>query len=431
MLANAALGWDGSYYYVLQLSAGRPVAQHHRFTAELMQVPAWLAAKVTGNVAIIRLAFSAGYILVPLVVLALCWWVVRRRNPDLFVWPALAIGLATVPGQLFFVSENLIGVQLSWVLLLLAATGFAVPWWAAAALCVALFFVHPVVAFFFAAAAVFDVVVGWRSRGRVVRWVRPAALLGLAAARQLLTSNGYDGMSPSATVVRDQYRVAFGGMPLAVVVLAAVAGAVLLGDRWWRRRRSFELGARLALAGALGTAGLVLLYWALDPQRWWRAMDFRTYAPVAAAPLVLCCLLDVWSQARQPATHRVAPQPLGPTRRGVAVAAGLAFSVTLAVQSSGFAGLTHSVRARLAASPGPCVAPAALLDGANAHTALDTWSVTSLGLALGPKRPSHVVLDGPACGMLLNGSGMAITPWDARPLWAVWFDLSLLRRPGS
>ncbi len=293
-----ALSWDGSYFLVDVLDQGKPVMLHRRPTMMLFQVPAWLGSLVTSNTRVLGFLFTLPYVLVPLVALGLSWLVVRGTRPALIVWPAIGIGLITLPGQAFFVSESVIAAQFVWPLVLALITGYRWNRWAFGSLVALLFLLHPMTSLVLGTAAAVGFVVGWRRPAdRTWAWRQAIVLLVVAVARQILTSAGIDSEVPKRADIVAQWRHAVNGVPLAVVLLTTVGGAALLIG--WRRRDR-AAGSRPVHVALISWTGMLLLVaagglmigWGSSTRAWWQALDYRSFVLVFALPLVLWALLD-------------------------------------------------------------------------------------------------------------------------------------------
>src|SRR5690606_572829 len=130
----------------------------------------------------------------PAIGLGAAWWVCRQRRPSLFVWPVLAICLATLPGQFFFTSEGPWVVALFWPVLLAVAQGprrRELPM--LAVLSAAIWTAHPIAALLFALAAIVAGWTAWQRPSPRLGLLMPAALfLTLAAAKALAPLSGYE-----------------------------------------------------------------------------------------------------------------------------------------------------------------------------------------------------------------------------------------------
>lgn len=117
-LSGAVLSWDGSVYLFNVLNEQQPFAANDRFINVLLHWPVVLGSRLTSNIVVLQTLLGLMYVTIPLTALALCWWVVRDGARELFVWPALAIGLGMLPGIFQFVAEANIVVFLFWPVVL-------------------------------------------------------------------------------------------------------------------------------------------------------------------------------------------------------------------------------------------------------------------------------------------------------------------------
>jgi hypothetical protein len=124
---DAPLTWDGAYYLFKALDLQTPFVTNNRLINVALQQPLLVASQFTSDLGVLRRAFDAGYVLIPLISLTCAWWFCRSR-PALLRWPALGICVASLPGRIFFVGESTMVTDLFWPLVLgvlLAAGGVA------------------------------------------------------------------------------------------------------------------------------------------------------------------------------------------------------------------------------------------------------------------------------------------------------------------
>lgn len=117
-LAGAALSFDGSTYLYGILESQAPHAPNDRYIYIPLHLPVLLADRYTDGLAIVRAVFGLVYAAIPITALLLCWWVVHDQARHLFIWPAISIGLGTLPGQFYLVSEGMYVAQLAWPIVL-------------------------------------------------------------------------------------------------------------------------------------------------------------------------------------------------------------------------------------------------------------------------------------------------------------------------
>jgi hypothetical protein len=144
----AALGlgltWDGAYYLFQALNTGQAFMPRDRLLNLPLQQPVITARGITDNPAFLAAIFGASYLLVPLACLAAPWLIVRDRQPRLFIWSVLGIGLLSLPGQAAVQSEPIMAFELTWPILLAVLTGEVSEHWALIlAFSIALVLAHP------------------------------------------------------------------------------------------------------------------------------------------------------------------------------------------------------------------------------------------------------------------------------------------------
>jgi hypothetical protein len=115
-LVGLPLYADGGHYLFRIIVDGLPFVSDGRVAAVIPQLPAWLLLRFGAGLDAIRLAFSLGYLLLPLLSLLACWLIVRSRAPGLLVLPASGALLNQINASA--VSELLAILYLIWPLVL-------------------------------------------------------------------------------------------------------------------------------------------------------------------------------------------------------------------------------------------------------------------------------------------------------------------------
>ena len=136
-VVNAPLCYDGAFYLFRLLDSHRFSAAHLRLINIPLQVPVLVATHLTQDLRVLRLTYCAAYASIPVVAMAVSWFVCKSHRPSLFIWPAMSICIAGLPGQLFFQSETIMAVTLLWPALLAVlvdAPAAVLPWVAVAAI---------------------------------------------------------------------------------------------------------------------------------------------------------------------------------------------------------------------------------------------------------------------------------------------------------
>ncbi len=416
---EAALSWDGAYYLFKALDLREPFVPLNRSVNAALQAPVLLAARTTSDMALLRRLFVLPYVLVPLVGLALSWWVARNRRPDLLVWPALSICLLSLPGQLFFTSEGPIATALFWPVLLALLLGPGrsdLP--LVALLSAAVWTAHPIaVPLFLLAAAIVALRARQASSTRALLAVLALAFVAAAVARALVPLSGYENEALSVDTLLNSYRVAVAGRPFAAVLCAVLAGALLVGLPVPGDRSA--PGARVAtLAPALFAllAGLVLVPLVRDYGHWAHQLDYRFWQGALSLGAMLVATAEV--VLRPDASSRRADAS---SRSALAVACALSFALVLGFQARSWQHATQLLTDALAPLPPGCT-PLGSLEVLHG-TPLDHWASVPYAVVLQGRAPQRILLDGDGCQAWRATGDFPIGSWDVRRSDSGWFNL--------
>jgi len=362
---------------------------------------------------------------------------VRGTRPTLVVWPAIGIGLITLPGQAFFVSESVIVAQFVWPLVLALITGYRWNRWAFTVMLALLFLLHPMTSLVLATAAVVALVVGRRRPDdRSWAWRQAAVLFAVAVVRQAITSAGIDSEVPRQADIVAQWGHAVNGTPLTVVIITVIgSGALLVG---WLLR-DHRIGSRTAYSATIAwvgvallvVAGALMLRWASNTRLWWQALDYRSFVLVFALPAVLWAMVDGLVPRPAPgapgsgAAHG-ARRSAHPSALLVVGLMGVVFSAVLGAQSLGWHRLMAKVDSAVRAAPQACVLESSIPEH---HSALDHWATPALALLGQGRSPHRVVVHEPAACVQLSVKGTLSVPRTAKLRKPVshWFDFDRVR----
>lgn len=433
--------WDGSYTLYLILESRAPIASYARFTDLPLRTPVFLLSQLTADPGLLQFAFTLPYALLPLISLALAWWMVRERAPWLFVWSALGIGLATLPGQACYVCQAIGSTQIFYPILLALLIG--VPRAKSVvvlALAVALFFFHPSAIPLFAFAAGTAILVGIRFREwRRVLWLWAAgfALASIAAEWKLtLGGNSYEAGQLSLAIVQKSFQTALAGLPLAALLCAGFAGLLI-----WLEPYLFSLAARSRFADALARAaygaalasillvGEFLFVWASRPQLWAQEIDFRILALFTSLPFMLLALGE--TLLSNPARWR-SVERIWQHRARLCQATALVFLIVISTQSIVWQILTEQLRAQMNATASRCVSTSAVMWMAD--TPLNHWAITAYALLQQGRAPDQILMFGEGCTTTSFREGLPVViidpgAWDLRDWSGRWFDASAAGEP--
>ena len=109
---------DGALYFLEMVLEREPLVPNQRFGAVLPQLPLVLTMAMTDQVTFLRHVFCLGYGLLPFLSALTCWLIVRDREPELILFPALFLAANQI--NFSAVSELLLCLYLGWPFLLFA-----------------------------------------------------------------------------------------------------------------------------------------------------------------------------------------------------------------------------------------------------------------------------------------------------------------------
>ena len=431
VLCWAPLAWDGSWYLFNILNSQAPYVPFGRVVTIPLHYPVIAASGLTDDLRVLRLVFGLVYAAVPLGSLAASWWTVHRIAPSLFVWPALGIGLGTLPGQLLFASEGIQAVQLSWPILLSVATGIQsrhIAVLVGFGLLVDL--AHPVATALLALAAAlaFAIGLGAGARRKWI-WGWAAGLAAFSVARLAMTGlflSAYEADVMSLETQRRHFAAAVAGLPLVGIVGAWLAGAVVFSSR-----APGEIDADLTPARARGrlalsvavcclvAAGGVLLVWAREPARWMGGLDFRSWALVSSLPFMVMACVESVARVRKSAAQEAA---VWNGRLAVIQIVAAIFALVLCTQSTAWYNLGTRLRETIAQHPNACISKRAI--GWLRSTALSHWATPTYVILLQARKPAMLVLNDDECAEVRSGEALWIKVGPYHSKKGGWFDLS-------
>ena len=183
-VSGGSLLWDGSYYMYRIVDTHIPFERFPGSLTLILALPVLLATDLTNQIPVLQAVFGLTYALIPILSLALSWWIVRREAPALFIWPALGIGIGTLMLQLHFVAEPILAIQLFWPLAMAILTRLRrLVYLVVIVLSLAILFAHPLSVLLFGLAAIMALAVGWRDPvDRTQKGLMAIGMVGLAVA---------------------------------------------------------------------------------------------------------------------------------------------------------------------------------------------------------------------------------------------------------
>jgi hypothetical protein len=413
-LSNMAVSWDGSYYLFNTLESQQPFEPHLRFVNAITQAPTLIAQRFTDQLPLLRLMYGMTYMAVPLLALIASWVVLRRGHRHMFVWPVLAVLVATLPGQVNATCEALQSAQLVWPALLAAIVGVErgdrLAWFVIAISGLFAAVAHPYGVVLMAGVLVVCLL-GRRKREAMLT----AVLLVSAVANAWWSFDPYESHQITTGVIHTGFMNAVWGGPMVAIGSSAIGAALIaLGDR--SRHRTL-LAATGVACQFLALASLVP--WAASPTLWDGALDFRIFTPVVIVPMAIVALFD---------GRRSAPADLN-WRQIAAVTAAAGFAAIMVVQGLSVQRLDAALTDAIDSGTSGCVTQADIQGSQG--TVLDAWSTPARSILFGSRTPIAVVLPGNQCAALDGSRVLPLAAGDGRPIDTPgWFDLTrLVRNP--
>lgn len=385
---SAPLTWDGSLYYTYLLETHEPLTPQGRIGAWYLQYPVAWVLQITESLPATLFAFSFLHVLTPLVTLLLSWWIVREKQPQLMIWPTLAIGLALLPGQINFISEAIKAEQLMWPLLLAILMG--APRRTIPLIVLLAFFIyhlHPVAAAILAACGLAGIVTSLLDKDTRTRLLIVSVPLLMAGVYKYAgITSGYEQSEMSRFTQQRQWENGTEGLPWnALVATLIVAIGILL-----RPVVPPLIGKIIGWIQitVIVTGGVSLVMWAGDPSLWWQALEFRGPAFWITMFLTACLFIHTVLLHFKPGGKH-----LDYARHAVVLSAG--FCVVLIVQSFAWNGVLRDFQHQLAASESACLQREDLKG--YPHTPLNLWSTNVLSFVDQGYVPSKISMSASEC----------------------------------
>ena len=406
---RAPLSWDGSFYLFQMLDRQWWfIAQRHRWINYALQVPTLVAMRFTWNIGTLSLIFSLSYASVSIVGLTVSWLVCRKR-PALFIWPAIGIGLATVAGILNFNSEATMTAPLFWPVLLASLVGVSdLELILVALLAIAMLIVHPNALGVLGLGAVTALVSAMIPPFKPMRLAGAAALAMLAVARLIIPLTPYEHTQLVGFNLSKTFIWGIEGWPLASFGVTALAAALCVLQGFDRKaNRSVDF----AFTAAVIVAGLMLVPWAMNPSAWSNEMESRFWMVPMSLVVMAACALDAWLMSDQIALwHR---------RQPALLALGAIFLIVLSIQSLVWNELTNRLQADIENEG--CIAIISL--PWTTTTPMNHWSTASYAILLQGRTPHTLLLDREGCREFADDGTLHII-WMHRKSGSGWFDFS-------
>lgn len=361
-LCGAALSWNGSVYLFQILDTQSPFVAQYRFINIHLHLPVLLVSNFTSNIIVLQTVFGLVYAAIPVIALALSWWIIRDRARFLFVWAAFGIGFGTLPGQFYFIAEANVTLQLFWPVLLAILTRMQRSHMAVVGvLIVAIFLTRPYAVVLFACAALAAFAMGvcvTPDRRKMWSWASIfSMLMMLSIFRFWLFGSSNETEQVPLNSVRWSFDVAVAGFPLLALVCAGFTALSLFAAPLTKQHqhRRFSQGMHSLQCISIVVAGMLLLVWASNPEQWIWANKFTIWALFVS--MVFMSIAALESLMPSFLTQRTAAYDWK-QRTQITQAVGAVFALVLVTQSTAWLGETKKLRAMIDQSAWSCVSMA-------------------------------------------------------------------------
>jgi hypothetical protein len=331
---------------------------------------------------VLRLTFSAAYCSIPALGLATSWLVCRRR-PSLFIWPAMSICIAALPGAFSFQNEQIMVATLLWPALLMVLLGApaAVMVWVAT-LSVIAAASHPVAAPLLGLVLVVALLSAIGRRQLRTASLGYALFFGMLLIARLATPLAeWERSTLGLPVIINSFRQAVWGGPLIAIgfTIVAALGCLFSPSRY----------ARIYLITALIISGVTLVVWAFNPANWADCLDYRYWVPPLSMILMSATAIEeLWL--------RTSTERLQEIRLYALPLIGTIFVLVLSIQSLQWRMMTQRLRRDLVESDRGCVSFTSI--GWLRDTPFNHWAVIFYAVDLQGRQPSALLLPNPrAC----------------------------------
>jgi hypothetical protein len=426
-VSGAAMAWDGSYVLFKILDLQSPFLPHNRVVNIPLHWMVLLTSRFTSDMSILQIVFGLVHAAIPLIALALSWWIVRGYAEPLFIWAALGVGVGTLPGQLCFACEAISAISLFWPVVLAILTRIRKHQSPVVfVLIVSIFFTHPVSAILFALGSSLAFAIGLHTRSDrvwILMWVFGlTAMTVLKTLTFLVSKSSYEMSQLSIDMLKFYFHISVAGLPFMAIICTFLSAVMIFISSLLVRKTAYKISriAHVISISTLITAGIILALWARDPSLWKYAIAFRLWALFFSLPLILLAALEAllhsngFSYNQQGEWNR---------RLKTVQVSGIVFLLILSIQTTAWFNLTQTLRETITQSAEVCIRVSAL--GWLTHTPLDNWTTPSYAILLQGRAPQKLVLEGDGCTEASFSQAVRIAPWDLRSRTEGWFDLHL------
>lgn len=432
VLCGTAFTYDGGYYLYRLLADRELFVPNRRTIHGILELPTFFASTLTHDHRVFYFTFGLCYISVILIALLASWWVVRKENPALFLWAAFGILIAPLPGQVSFISEIIMLMQLAWPLYLGILTRLQprhLPIYVLFGILT--FFSYPLSGAIFGIGAVLAFIVGWfRHEQRMIQWTAAAVLLivaGIAMVRFVTGINAYESEQLGLGLLLTRVSSSVLPGPVIYLVAAGLAALLLLTPyfpaRWlpaWLTADPARLVRRFMLVMIISA-----VLWAAIPTLWIDALSYRFFIIPMSLPFIVAALIDSLAAHRTPTDDTQRWQQ----RRPLIQLIGLTFALVLSIQSIHWLFFTTQLRNTLLTTAQACLNTDSADIRWTEATALNHWAIAPYALLLQGNAPRTLVMRDQGCTRYHYNvtTGFLLADWDWQRWDEGWLDWSTLR----
>jgi hypothetical protein len=397
---GGALSFSGSAFFFALIEHQALHQPFGRYSTAPFQLPALVASSVTNSLVVLRHLFGLGYAVAPFGALLVSWLVVRKRAPQLIVWPVIGITVVCLPGLLCLIQESPIVAEWAWPLLLLTLVALDNRWTVlvAVALAVFVFFCSANslgVFLVVAAAALVRAAVQPAMRSRLLIW--GVAMLVAAPLEYGLRNSDFTAPAHkvSLSVVSQEFRVGYFPLPFVAYVLAGCACAVILYLRFSSRRTPRIVG--YLPAALVAGSGVCLVIYCSTAGGWHDASGPKDILLLLAVPLYAVAGFDQLFRSTKAVRSGDPGAIQSDVRVPVVLVAGVTLLLCLGLWSASWSSLMNDASRKLSAAATYCV-PVDTIHEPN--TALASGYDPQLALDLQTRTPAHVLINSAGCRVL-------------------------------
>lgn len=428
-ISGGTLSMDGSFQFFKALDTQAPYVPLNRFITIPFHIPIVLVSRFVDDLIVLQILFGLSYTIIPLGALALSWWIVHEKAKPLFVWAALGVGIAGLPGMFLLFSEATLAVQMFWPLfmvILMRIQKRHIP--ILILIPIVLIATHPFSIVLISMAVGLMFLVGLLDgtvRLKMWIWAAVFTLLGVFAAlrfAQIISPYEMDRLDVNSLI--RSFGPGLRGFPLtALAITWVVSLSLFFRPRLTRIQGKMIL--RLITSWefiGLATAGTFFIVWASNPRNWASQLSYRHWVLFCSLPFFGLAVLEALRQQPLPSRMRAEWNH----RSLIVMGTGLIFLFTFSLQSLGWINLTQRLQQTISESPLACI-PASSIEWIN-RTPFNHFSITSYSILVQGRSPTKVVLPDNQCAEADLTTGFPLAEdWEWRRWEGGWFNMQYLK----